>query len=242
MNKGVILAGGLGTRLRPLTLVQNKHLLPVYSKPMIYYPIETLVKAGIKEIAIVVGGPFAGNFIQVLKNGEDFNLNHMEYVYQEGEGGISQALSLTRRFAGGEGIAVILGDNCTDADISNEISNFQGGAQIFLKKVNDPGKFGVPVFNGLDIVKIEEKPKKPQSNFAVIGLYLYDSTVFDRIKELKPSSRGELEVTDLNNSYLRDGKLQWTELNGYWQDCGSFETLIETGTYYRNVATRGKER
>ncbi|MEK7526329.1 MAG: sugar phosphate nucleotidyltransferase [Patescibacteria group bacterium] len=231
--KGVILAGGLGTRLRPLTLITNKHLLPVFDKPMIFHPIETLVKAGITEILIVVGGPHAGHFISVLKNGKDLGLKHLEFAYQEGEGGISQALSLAEDFSDKDNITVILGDNCTDANISKDVKNFKEGALIFFKKVINPERFGVAVFdNNKNIIGIEEKPKKPRSNMAQTGLYIYDNTVFDRIRKLKPSKRGELEVTDLNNSYLKDKQFKWAELKGFWSDAGTFESLFEVNKYW----------
>jgi glucose-1-phosphate thymidylyltransferase len=233
--KGVILAGGLGTRLYPLTHVTNKHLLPVYDKPMIYYPIQTLVKAGINEVIIVTGGPFAGHFLNVLKNGGELGLKHLEYAYQQGEGGIAAALALTEDFADGDSIAVILGDNTTDADISGAVKNFKDGVLVFLKKVPDPQRFGVAVFDQNDkkrLIKIEEKPKKPKSNFAVTGLYLYDNSVFDIIKTCRPSVRGELEITDVNNCYLKEGKLNWSELKGFWSDAGTFESLFRSNAYW----------
>lgn len=230
--KGVITAGGLGTRLYPLTYATNKHLLPVYNKPMIFYPIEMLVNAGIKEILIILGGPHAGDFIKVLKNGEDLGVKHLEFAYQENEGGIAEAISLSEDFADEEPVCVVLGDNCTDADIRKEVKNFSAGAFIFLKKVKDARRFGVPVFNKDRIVRIEEKPKKPKSDYAVTGLYIYDFTVFDKIRSLKPSGRGELEVTDLNNLYLKEGKLEWSCLKGFWSDAGSFETLYKVNKYW----------
>jgi glucose-1-phosphate thymidylyltransferase len=231
--KGVVLAGGLGTRLRPLTLVTNKHLLPVYDKPMVFYPIKTLVDAHINELLIVAGGPFVGHFMGVLKNGKELGLKHLEYAYQEGEGGISAALSLAEDFADGDSIAVILGDNCTDADISKEVSEFKDGAKIFIKEVTDPERFGVPTFDAnQNIIGITEKPKNPDSHYAVTGLYLYDNTVFNRIRELKPSLRGELEVTDLNNLYLEAGRLSWGELKGFWKDAGTFDTLLDVNKYW----------
>ena len=233
--KGIILAGGLGTRLYPLTWATNKHLLPVFDQPMIFYPINTLVKAGVKEILVVTGGPHAGHFLQVLKNGKELGLKHLEYAYQEGEGGIAAALSLAEDFADGGAVAVVLGDNTTDADISPAVENFQEGATVFLKEVPDPERFGVPVFSKKDlkkIIRIEEKPAKPQSNFAVTGLYLYDNEVFKIIKTLKPSARGELEITDVNNCYLEQGKLNWFELEGFWSDAGTFESLFRTNQYW----------
>jgi len=234
--KGVILAGGLGTRLYPLTFATNKHLLPVYDQPMVYYPIQTLLKAGIKEIIIVVGGPHAGDFIRVLKNGKDLGLKHLEFAYQEGEGGIADALRLCEDFAARDSIAVILGDNCTDANIKKEVQNFRNGAKVFLKAVPDPERFGVPVFNrNKKIVKIEEKPKKPKSNFSVTGLYLYDKKVFDHIRQIKPSARGELEITDVNNEYIKARKLDWAILDGFWSDAGTFDSLYRTSKYWAEI-------
>ncbi len=241
--KGVILAGGLGTRLYPLTYATNKHLLPVYDQPMIYYPIQTLVNAGIKEIMVVVGGPHAGHFMAVLKNGKDFGIKHLEFAYQESiefngkkiEGGISHALSLCENFADGQAITVILGDNTTDADIKKEVTNFVTGANVFLKKVPDPHRYGVPVFDKKDkkkIIAIEEKPVKPKSDFAVVGLYMYDGKVFDYIRSIKPSARGEMEITDLNNYYLEKEQLHWSELKGFWTDAGTFDSLFLANKYW----------
>lgn len=234
--KGIILAGGLGSRLYPLTYATNKHLLPVYDKPMIYYPIQTLVKAGIKEVLVIVSGPHSGHFIPVLKNGKDFGVEHIEFAYQEKpDGGIADALSLARYFADNEPVTVILGDNTTDADISKPVREFKEGATIFLKKVPDPNRYGVPRFDEKDskkIVEIIEKPKNPPSEYAVTGLYIYDNSVFDVIKECKPSWRGELEITDVNNAYLNKGKLTWSELKGYWLDAGTFDTLYLANKYW----------
>lgn len=236
--KGVILAGGLGTRLYPLTHVSNKHLLPVYNKPMIFYPIETLVKSGIKDVMIVTSGPHVGHFLGVLKNGTELGLKHLEYAYQEKpDGGIADALSLAEDFADGESVTVILGDNTTDADISEAVKNFKEGAMVFLKKVDDPKRFGVPVFDKDKIIKIEEKPKEPKSDFAVTGLYIYDSRVFDYIKQIDPSGRGELEITDVNNKYVENGSLDWAELKGFWSDAGTFDSLYQSGSYW---ATKNK--
>lgn len=239
--KGIILAGGKGTRLYPLTYVTNKHLLPVFDKPMVFYPIETLVKAGIDEVMIVVGGQHAGHFISVLKNGEGLGIKHLEFAYQENEGGIAQALSLTERFADGDNVTVILGDNTTDADISDPVKNFKDGALIFLKEVPDPERFGVPTFDSDDtnrIIKITEKPIKPESNFAVTGLYIYDKHAFDFIKKIKPSARGELEITDVNNNYINEGTLKACKLNGYWRDAGTFETLFDASNHWAKKAKR----
>ncbi len=232
--KGVILAGGLGTRLYPLTHVTNKHLLPVYNKPMIYYPIETLVKAGIKDILIVTSGPHVGHFLGILKNGTELGVEHLEYAYQEKpDGGIADALSLAESFADDGPVTVILGDNTSDADISEQVRNFKDGAMFFLKEVHDPERFGVAVFDeNKKITGIEEKPKEPKSNMAVTGVYIYDNKVFDYIRQIEPSSRGQLEVTDLNNIYIRDGKMFWAELNGFWSDAGTFESLFAATKYW----------
>lgn len=234
--KGVILAGGLGTRLYPLTYVTNKHLLPVYNQPMIFYPIATLVRTGITEILIVTSGPHVGHFLGVLRAGKELGVKHLEYAYQEKpNGGIADALSLAEDFADGDNITVILGDNTTDADISKPVHEFTDGATIFLKEVPDPERFGVPTFDPEDsskVIKIIEKPKKPDSNFAVTGLYIYDSKVFDIIRRVKPSDRGELEITDVNNEYIKQGKLKASVLRGYWRDAGTFDTLMEANNHW----------
>jgi glucose-1-phosphate thymidylyltransferase len=234
--KGVILAGGLGKRLYPLTHVTNKHLLPVYDKPMIFYPIETLVNAGITEALVVTSGPHVGHFLSVLKNGKELGLTHLEYAYQEkADGGIADALSLAEDFADNDNVAVILGDNTTDADLSEDVKKFNDGALIFLKEVSDPKRFGVAVFDKEDpqkIIAIEEKPKEPKTNFAVTGLYFYDNNVFKIIKGLKPSQRGELEISDVNNEYIKKGNLRWAKLNGFWSDAGTFRSLYDVGRYW----------
>ena len=226
--KGVVLAGGLGTRLAPLTRVTNKHLLPVYKKPMIYYPIEKLVRAGIREIMVVTGGPFAGDFLKLLGNGREFGLKEVHYTYQEGEGGIAEALGLTENFVEGDRVCVILGDNIFSADIGRGVEEFaaqKSGAKIFLKEVDDPGRFGVAELKGKNVVGIEEKPKKPKSKYAVTGIYMYDNEVFSIVKTLQPSGRGELEITDVNNAYLKRGTLTYEILDGWWTDAGTFESL-----------------
>jgi len=226
--KGVVLAGGLGTRLYPLTKVTNKHLLPVYDQPMIYYPIKTLINAGIDDIMIVTGGNSAGDFLRLLGNGKDFGLRHLNYAYQEGEGGIADALSLVEHFADDEPICVVLGDNIIEGNIRSACENYRsqgGGAKILLKKVDDAQRFGVPEIDGDRVVRIEEKPKEPKSDFAVIGIYFYDATVFNVIKTLVPSDRGELEITDVNNYYIDRGEMTWAELDGWWTDAGTFESL-----------------
>ena len=241
--KGVVLAGGLGSRLYPLTHATNKHLLPVFDRPMIYYPIQTLINAGITEVMVVTGGPHAGHFLAVLRNGHQLGLTHLEYAYQESEGGIAEALALCEDFADGQSIAVILGDNTTDADIGPAVQGFERGARLFLKKVPDPERFGVPVFdsNG-KIVLIEEKPEKPRSNYAVTGLYIYDRRVFDCIRQCEPSARSELEITDVNNIYIQAGELDWVELEGFWSDAGTFESLYRTNRFWAERALTGKAR
>jgi glucose-1-phosphate thymidylyltransferase len=231
--KGVVLAGGLGTRLYPLTYATNKHLLPVYDRPMVFYPLATLIGAGISEILLVTGGPYAGHFMRVLKNGQDLKIKHLEYAYQETEGGIADALRLAEDFADGDNIAVILGDNTTDADIRPAVDKFTG-ATVFLKQVTDPQRYGVPVFSSdkKTIIKIEEKPKIPQSDYAVTGLYLFDNKIFDIIRNLKPSERGELEITDVNNEYIKNNALHWEILDGFWTDAGKFETLFLANSYW----------
>lgn len=233
--KGVILAGGKGTRLYPLTYVTNKHLLPVYNKPMIFYPIETLVKAGVSEILIVVGGQHSGHFLSVLRNGKELGVKHLEFAYQETEGGIADALSQASDFADRENIVVILGDNTTDADISSVVDNFKEGAVIFYREVPDPQRFGILTIDKNDpqkVIKVTEKPKKPDSNLAQTGLYIYDTQVFNIIKTLKPSGRGELEITDVNNAYIKKDQLKAYPLGGYWRDAGTFETLLEANNYW----------
>jgi glucose-1-phosphate thymidylyltransferase len=227
--KGVILAGGLGTRLYPLTKVTNKHLLPVYDKPMIYYPIQSLINAEIDDILIVTGGNNAGDFLKLLGNGKEFGLRHINYTYQEGEGGIAEALRLAEFFASGEKICVVLGDNIIEKNIRRAVENFRRqkkGAKILLKEVSDPERFGVAELKGDRIVRIEEKPKKPRSRYAVIGIYLFDQEVFNLIRTLKPSDRGELEITDVNNRYIEKGLMTWDILEGWWTDAGTFESLL----------------
>ena len=230
--KGVVLAGGLGSRLFPLTKVTNKHLLPVYNEPMIYYPIRILVNAGISEILIVTGGNNAGDFLRLLENGKDFGLKHINYTYQQGEGGIAAALSMAEHFADNDKIVVVLGDNIIENNIKVAVDKFRAqkeGGRILLKEVTDPQRFGVPVFEGKRIIRIEEKPKHPASNYAVIGIYMYDWRVFEFIKSLKPSQRGELEITDVNNFYIAENKMEWDVLEGWWSDAGTFESLQTAG-------------
>ncbi len=227
--KGIILAGGLGTRLFPLTKITNKHLLPVHDKPMIYYPLQTLINAGIRDILIVTGGNHAGDFLKLLGNGKEFGLKHINYTYQEGEGGIAAALSLAEYFADREKICVVLGDNIIEGNIIHAVRDFekQGqGAKILLKEVPDPQRFGVPEIQGDRIIRIEEKPAQPRSSYAVIGIYMYDPNVFDITRTLKPSARGELEITDVNNEYIRRGNLTFDILQGWWTDAGTFDSLL----------------
>ena len=239
--KGVVLAGGLGSRLTPLTRVTNKHLLPIYDKPMIFYPIETLVRAGIRDIMIVTGGNSSGDFLKLLGNGKEFGLKDLYYTYQRGEGGIAEALSLAEHFSDGEKIAVVLGDNVIQDDISPLVRKFErqeSGARILLKKVPDPERFGVPVFLKGKIIKIEEKPRKPKSPYAVTGIYFYDAFVFNIIKTLKPSRRGELEISDVNNRYIQEGTLEFDVLKGFWTDAGTFESLLHANQLVAGQAKR----
>jgi len=242
--KGVVLAGGTGSRLHPLTRVTNKHLLPVYDKPMLYYPVQTLVDAGIQDILVVTGGNNAGDFLRLMRNGKDFGLKQLSFAYQEGEGGIADALRLAEPFARGEKICVILGDNILEKSVLGAREKFerqQGGALILLKEVLDPERFGVPMFEGKRIVRIEEKPRVPGSPYAVIGVYFYDGTVFDRVRRLKPSGRGEFEITDVNNSYLFDKQLSYDIIDGGWTDAGTFESLWRATKMVREKALIAEE-
>ena len=230
--KGIVLAGGSGSRLFPLTKITNKHLLPIYDQPMIYYPIQTLVEAGIRDILIVTGGKNAGDFLRLLANGKHFGLKHIGYTYQEGEGGIADALALAEHFADGDKICVILGDNIIEGSIREAVDQFrqqEHGARILLKKVPDAERFGVAEIAGNRIVNIEEKPAHPKSDFAVTGIYLFDATVFDKIRTLVPSGRGELEITDVNNAYIREKTMTFSFLEGWWTDAGTFESLLRAG-------------
>jgi glucose-1-phosphate thymidylyltransferase len=201
----------------------------VYDQPMIYYPLQTLVNAGITDIMVVTGGNSAGEFLRLLGNGKAFGLKHLNYTYQEGEGGIAQALSLVEHFCAGEPVCVVLGDNIIEGNIRAAVADYHrqgGGAKIILKKVPDPQRFGVPRLEGKRVVRIDEKPAKPQSDYAVIGIYMYDETVYDIIRDLKPSGRGELEITDVNNAYIERDAMTWDELEGWWTDAGTFESLL----------------
>lgn len=243
--KGVVLAGGLGTRLRPLTAVTNKHLLPVYNQPMIYYPIRTLVNAGIRDIMIVTGGNSAGDFLRLLGNGKAFGLKHLNYTYQEGEGGIAEALSLVEHFAAGDPVCVVLGDNIIEGNISAAVRAYRhqgGGAKILLKKVPDPQRFGVPELDGRRVLRIEEKPEMPKSDYAVVGIYMYDDGVFDIIRTLKPSARGELEITDVNNAYILRDEMTWNELEGWWTDAGTFESLLRASNLVAETGANKMEQ
>lgn len=236
--KGVILAGGLGTRLHPLTKITNKHLLPVYDRPMIFYPIEAMVEAGIKDVVLVTGGNHAGDFMRLLGNGKKFGLNTLHYVYQEGEGGIAQALSLVEHITQKDPMTVVLGDNLFQRPIRTFVDNFRRnphGALLGLKSVKDPQRFGVATVKAGRIVKIVEKPAKPESTLAVTGLYCYDARVFDFIRTLKPSRRGELEITDVNNAYIRDKSLRYGVVEGWWTDCGTFESLFSASQLIRKA-------
>ena len=227
--KGVVLAGGTGSRLYPLTKITNKHLLPIYDKPMIYYPIQTLVDAGIRDILIVTGGQNAGDFLRLLANGKKFGLAHLDYTYQEGEGGIADALALAEHFADGQKICVILGDNIIEGSIRAAADEFRAaerGAKILLKEVHDAERFGVAELVNGRIIGIEEKPAKPKSNYAVTGIYMYDGSVFDKCRTLVPSRRGELEITDVNNAYIDEGTMSFAYLDGWWTDAGTFDSLL----------------
>lgn len=242
--KGVVLAGGLGSRLRPLTAVTNKHLLPVFDRPMIYYPIQMLVNAGITDIMIVTGGNSAGDFLKLLGNGKAFGLKHLNYAYQEGEGGIAAALSLVEHFAGNTSVCVVLGDNIIQGSIRTAADSYreQGvGAKILLKRVPDPQRFGVPELDGKRVVKIEEKPARPKSEYAVIGIYMYDARVFEIIHTLKPSGRGELEITDVNNAYIERDEMTWDELAGWWSDAGTFESLLHASNLVAETGANNQE-
>lgn len=226
--KGIILAGGTGSRLFPLTKITNKHLLPIYDKPMIYYPLQTLVDAGIDDILLVTGGRNSGDFLRLLANGKEFGLKHLNYAYQEGEGGIADALSLAEHFAEGQKVCVILGDNIIEKSIKDAVDAFrkqEKGGRILLKHVHDAERFGVAEMQGDKVVGIEEKPRNPKSDCAVIGIYMYDPSVFEKIKTLVPSGRGELEITDVNNAYIREGTMTYSFLDGWWTDAGTFESL-----------------
>jgi glucose-1-phosphate thymidylyltransferase len=238
--KGIVLAGGTGSRLFPLTKITNKHLLPIYDRPMIYYPIQTLVDAGITDIMVVTGGKNSGDFLRLLANGKHFGLKHIAYTYQEGEGGIADALNLCEHFSDGQNVCVVLGDNIIEKDIRSAVDAFHSqktGARILLKEVTDAERFGVAEFRGDRIIGIEEKPAHPKSKYAVTGIYMYDATVFDKIHSCKPSRRNELEITDVNNAYIREGTMTFSMLDGWWTDAGTFESLLRAA----NLVAQGRE-
>lgn len=244
--KGIVLCGGLGTRLLPLTEVTNKHLLPVYNKPMVYYPIETLINAGIRDIGIVVSGNYSGEFVKLLKNGEDFGLNKITYFYQKKpNGGIADALSVTKDFVGNDNVCVILGDNTSDINFSNEIRNFKHGCHLFFKQVDDPTKFGVPTLKDNKLIKITEKPKKPDSQYAVIGIYIYDKNVYNYIEQCSVSARNELEISDVNNFYIKNqnkrSPVNYSFVEGFWQDAGDINNLFYANQYWFKKHNEKKE-
>jgi glucose-1-phosphate thymidylyltransferase len=231
--------------LRPLTAVTNKHLLPVYNQPMIYYPIQTLVNAGINDIMVVTGGSSAGDFLRLLGNGKAFGLKHLNYAYQEGEGGIAEALSLVEHFAADAPVCVVLGDNIIERNILAAVNAYRkqdGGAKIILKQVPDPQRFGVPQLDGQRVIRIEEKPAKPLSDYAVIGIYMYDAGVYDIIRSLEPSGRGELEITDVNNAYIARGAMTWEKLEGWWTDAGTFESLLHASNLVAETGANKMDR
>jgi glucose-1-phosphate thymidylyltransferase len=239
--KGVILAGGTGSRLFPLTKIANKHLLPIYDRPMIYYPIQTLVDIGVHDIMIVTGGRNSGDFLRLLANGKQFGLKHIHYTYQEGEGGIADALALAEHFADGQNLCVMLGDNIIEGSIAGAAERFRkqgAGAHILLKEVPDAERFGVAEVAAGKIIGIAEKPRRPKSNYAVTGIYMYDATVFDKIRTLVPSGRGELEITDVNNAYIREGSLSFSVLEGWWTDAGTFDSLLRAANLVAQSRTR----
>ena len=244
MLKGVILAGGIGKRLEPLTSITNKHLLPIYSKPMIYYPLQMLIDAGITDIMIVTGGNNAGDFLRLLGNGIEFGLKHIHYTYQKGEGGIADALAMAEHFAEGGKLVVILGDNIIEKSIRDYIEKFRAqpeGAKVILKEVEDPERFGVAEIMDGRLISVEEKPAKPKSNYIVTGIYMYDSKVFDIIRTLKPSGRGELEITDVNNAYIKKGQMTYDILNGWWTDAGTFDSLLRANKLVAEMAMSNKK-
>jgi glucose-1-phosphate thymidylyltransferase len=243
--KGIVLAGGLGKRMLPLTRITNKHLLPVFDQPMVYYPIRKLVQAGIKDIMIVTGGNSAGDFLRLLRNGKDFGLQRLHYVYQEGEGGIAEALGLARDFAEGDRVVVILGDNIFEDEVTPFVRSFSTqaeGAKILLKAVDDPGRFGVAELKGDRVIGIEEKPARPKTDLAVTGIYMYDAKVFEVIKTCKPSARGELEITDVNNAYIQQGTMTFDLLKGWWTDAGTFESLYRATMLVRQGQAKAEAK
>ena len=238
--KGIILAGGKGTRLRPLTTVTSKQLLPIYNKPMIYFPLETLINAGIKDILIIVAPDHAGDFLKLLGSGKNFDCD-FSYEVQESARGLADAFLIGEKFIGTDDVAMILGDNLFDDDFSDAIRSFESGGRVFAKKVPDPERFGVVEFDeDHNVISIVEKPKNPKSDYAVTGLYIYDHTVVEKAKSLKPSPRGEVEITDINNLYLKEGKLDVAMVNGEWLDTGTFEAMYQAVNFVRSRHMRSK--
>jgi glucose-1-phosphate thymidylyltransferase len=232
--KGIILAGGSGSRLQPLTRVTSKQLLPIYNKPMIYFPLETLLKAGIRDVLIIVAPDHAGDFLKLLGSGREFQCN-FSYEVQDKPEGLAQAFIIGKDFIGDDNVTLILGDNIFEDDFSQQIQSFQSGGRIFAKQVNDPERFGVVEFDGNHrVMSIEEKPAQPKSDYAVTGLYIYDNTVVRKAQSLQPSARGEYEITDLNNVYLQEGNLDVAFVQGKWLDTGTFESLFEAVELVRN--------
>jgi len=243
--KGIVLAGGLGKRMLPLTRITNKHLLPVFDQPMVFYPIRKLVQAGIRDIMIVTGGNSAGDFLRLLRNGKDFGLERLHYTYQEGEGGIAEALGLAKDFAEDDRIVVVLGDNIFEDDITPFVRSFEAqteGAKILLKSVENPNRFGVAELKDNRVVGIEEKPSRPKTDLAVTGVYMYDAKVFEIIKTCKPSARGELEITDVNNAYVRQGTMTFDVLKGWWTDAGTFESLLRATMLVRQGQAKAEAK
>lgn len=240
--KGIILAGGKATRLRPLTKITSKQLLPVYNKPMIYYPIETLIKAGIKDILIIVAPDYAGQFLHLLGSGKEFGAK-FSYEIQEAPRGLADAFIIGADFIGNDNVTMILGDNIFDQDFSKEISSFQSGAVVFAKQVPDPERFGVVEFDSnMKAISIEEKPANPKSNYAVVGLYTYDNKVIEYAKNLPPSPRGEIEITDINNIYLKNGELKVNVFDTLWEDAGTFDSLLRVSNVMaEKVKTQEKQ-
>jgi glucose-1-phosphate thymidylyltransferase len=230
--KGIILAGGKATRLRPLTKITSKQLLPVYDKPMIYYPLETLMKAGIKEILIIMAPEYAGHFLHLLGSGKEFGCK-FSYEIQEEPRGLADAFIVGENFIGDDSVTMILGDNIFDHDFSKEIQEFNGGGMVFAKKVHDPQRFGVAEFDGdMKVLSIEEKPEHPKSEYAIVGLYTYDNRCIEFAKSLQPSPRGEIEITDLNNMYLKNNELKVNIFDGLWEDAGTFDSLLRANNYW----------
>lgn len=239
--KGVILAGGSGTRLHPITKVTSKQLLPVYNKPMIYYPLNTLLSAGIDEVLFIVAPEHAGDFVAFLGSGKDFNAR-FAFEVQDKPAGLAHGLSLAESFVGDDSCCMVLGDNIFEDDFSKDFSDFTSGAKIFVREVPDPERFGVVEMDKQGhVLSIEEKPKKPKSNLAQVGMYIYDEHVFELIKTMKPSNRGELEITDLNNLYLEKGTLTARTTKGEWIDTGTFESLYEASTFIRKKELKNKK-